>query len=262
MMSRRNTIHAERALSRRPTAWLMTALMVLFTATAARADGGGVSFSRNRIIFPAQDGAVTLTVNNHGDQPWLVQAGVSAEPMKRTAAPFIVTPPLFRLEGNGQNVMRILRAGGSLPADRESVFYFYASTIPSQPAPKPGQVVQGQLGASLSISMRTILKLFWRPAGLAITPKAAPGMMQFTVQPGAVVVKNPTPYYQSFALLKFDGREQNLDKGPSMVAPFSELRFPASQSVKAVSWSVMNDYGGTTDVATTPLGGGRRAAAK
>lgn len=213
-------------------------VVAALTVQGAFADGG-VSFSRNRMVFPASEKAITLTVINHGQGPYLVQAGVSGTPEGKEAAPFMVTPPMFRLEGNSENVMRILRTGGTLPADRESVFYFYANTIPGQGGPATG-------GATLSISMRTILKLFWRPDGLKMTPKEAPEKLVFEAVRGGVEVKNPTPYYQSFAQLQFDGRDLDLNSVPSMVAPFGELRIAQTQPVHHVAWSVMNDYGGVS----------------
>lgn len=232
-------------------------LMVLLGAAMLFAGGaqaeGGVSFSRNRLIFPATERAISLTVINHGNSPYLVQAGVSGDTERKSSAPFMVTPPIFRLEGGAQNVMRIVRTGGELPSDRESVFWFYANTIPSQAAPRAGEAAQDKVGASLSISMRTLLKVFWRPSGLALPPEKAPSQMQFSQTGGSVLVKNPTPYYQSFARLVFDGQEQDLDRGPSMVAPFSDLRIPVRGPVHKVTWSVMNDYGGATKDVITPV---------
>ncbi|MCW2457372.1 UNVERIFIED_ORG: P pilus assembly chaperone PapD [Rahnella aquatilis] len=222
--------------------------LVVFTMQAFAE--GGVSFSRNRMIFPASEKSISITVNNHSDNTFLVQAGVSGDADKKTSAPFMVTPPLFRLEKNDNNVMRILRAGGDLPQDREQVFYFFASTIPSQSVPEMTPGKTGTTGARVSISMKTILKLFWRPDGLGISPVKALAALRFVSAPGGVVVKNPTPYYQSFAALSFDGKVQDVDRQPSMVSPFSELRFSATAPVRQVSWSVMNDYGGTTEMKT------------
>ncbi len=232
---------------------MMLSLAAMLVTTSAFADGG-VSFSRNRLVFPAQEKSISLTVKNAGEATYLVQAGMSGDKETGTPAPFVVTPPLFRLEARSQNIMRILRTGGNLPTDRESVFYFYANTIPSQAAPSAkDREGDHAMGATLSISMKTILKVFWRPQNLAVAPADAPGMMHFIRGAGAVVVKNPTPYYQSFASLSFDGQPQDLNQGPSMVSPYSELRFPVKQTVSRVTWSVMNDYGGTTDARTQPV---------
>lgn len=232
------------------SSWILAGVLVCTQVAYAE---GGVSFSRNRVIFSEGEKAVTLTANNHGDALWLVQAGVSGSATTTTSSPFMVTPPLFRLEPRSQNVMRILRVGGQLPTDRESVFWFYANAIPSQPAPVGGAAKGAGVGASLSISMKTVLKLFWRPSGLKVRPQDAPGKMQFSWRNGEVVVNNPTPYYQTFATLKYDGVPQDTDSVPSMVAPFGELHFRAKQRVNKVSWTVMNDYGGATTEVTSPI---------
>ncbi|MCT4737213.1 fimbrial biogenesis chaperone [Raoultella ornithinolytica] len=219
-------------------------LLGLMLVASAQAASGGVGFSRNRLIFPAGERAISLTVTNRGTDPqkdvFLVQAGVSRDPSQQQKAPFMVTPPLFRLEANSQNEMRIIPVGAHLPTDRESVFYFSATVIPSTPdRDKPGI-------SQVTFATRTILKLFWRPGTLKMAPQDSPVMMRFVRENGDLVVKNPTPYYQSFSSLEIDGQEQDLNKGPSMVAPFSELRFPGHGAARQVSWQVMNDYGGAT----------------
>ncbi|WP_323085982.1 molecular chaperone [Providencia alcalifaciens] len=221
---------------------------------SAHADGG-VSFSRNRLIYNEKDKAISIAALNHGDAPYLIQAGVSGASDKTTTAPFLVTPPLFRLNGQAQNMIRIMRVGAPLPADRESVFYFYATAIPGQGAEggKDADADGNTVGAKLSIAMKTVLKLFYRPNNLPVTIDQAHGLMQFEQQGNTVIINNPTPYYQSFAQLKFDGVEQNLDTHESMVAPMSHLTFPVTARVRSVTWSVMTDYGGVTPPASQEI---------
>lgn len=219
--------------------------------TCSGSRGGGVSFSRNRLVFPSSERSISLTVVNRGmdakKDVFLVQAAVSKDPTQLRRAPFVVTPPLFRLEANSQNDMRIIPTAANLPTDRESVFYLAATVIPS--TSDKGE----QEGAQVAFATRTILKLFWRPQGLKMMPQDAPALMRFIYAEKMVVVKNPTPYYQSFSGLAFDGREQDLNNGSSMVAPFGELHIPVSMRVNRVTWQVMNDYGGTTAKKTQPV---------
>lgn len=230
---------------------VVAAVQVMSCQIALAADGG-VGFSRNRLVYLSTDKAINLSVYNHDSSPYLVQAGVSGESRQNTKAPFIVTPPLFRLEGHGNNVMRIMSAGANLPIDRESVFYFYATTIPAREKPAGSTTDESdrKVGASVSVSIKTILKLFWRPEGLPYTQESSTKLLRFVNEGKALVVKNPTPYYQSFAILEFDGRRIDTNAVPSMVAPFSELRFPVTGAVSKVTWNVMDDYGGTTPLVT------------
>ncbi|MEA5217578.1 fimbrial biogenesis chaperone [Enterobacter cloacae] len=231
--------------------------LCLLAASATALAEGGVSFTRNRLVFNEGEKAISLSVVNHGENPYLIQAGVSTAPDAPQRAPFLVTPPLFRLDGHAQNMMRIVGDGAGLPRDRESVFYFYASAIPGQRDAHGDTAGDGRGGggAQLSIAMKTVLKLFYRPKGLAVSPDKARGMMRFVQQGGRVVIENPTPYYQSFAQLSFDGVQQDLDRQVSMLAPGGRATFTAGKPVKTVSWSVMNDYGGSTPVVTQPVNG-------
>ncbi|GLH27216.1 MULTISPECIES: molecular chaperone [Enterobacter] len=213
----------------------------------------GVGFSRSRMVYPAGSQSISLNVNNSGDMPYLIQAKVSSDTLGSVPAPFMVTPPLFRLEGQQSAMMRIIMTGAALPADRESVFYFSGRAIPASESGVGGEQSAEGIGASVSLSMRSVMKVFYRPRGLAMSPAQAVEKLVFAQTPKGVLIKNPTPYYQSFSDLVFDGQPQNLDSQPSMVAPFGELLMPSATPVSQITWRVMNDFGGATEKATTPV---------
>ncbi|WP_163363244.1 fimbrial biogenesis chaperone [Enterobacter cloacae] len=226
-------------------------LSFVVVSVAHAADAGGVGFSRNRLIFPSSERAISLTVSNHGKDTqkdlFLVQASVGKDPTQKEKAPFVVTPPLFRLDADSENEMRIMPTGSALPKDRESVFYFAATVIPSTQ-------VNGKEGLSqVTFATRTILKLFWRPMEIGMTQKASVELIKFINKDGVVVISNPTPYYQSFAYLSIDGHEYDINHIDAMVAPFGELRIAHKGNANQVTWQVMNDYGGTTAKKTQPV---------
>lgn len=224
---------------------------VLMTLTCSAF--AGVGFSRNRMVYPQGVQAISLKATNSGDTPYLIQAKVSGNTQGTAPAPFMVTPPLFRLDGEGEGMMRIMMTGAALPADRESVFYFSGRAIPSS---DQKEAPQGMIGASVSLSTRSIMKVFYRPEHLSMTIAASLDKVAFIQVAKGVLVKNPTPYYQSFADLQFDGKPQALDNQPSMVVPFGELLVPSPVAVQKVTWQVMNDYGGTTEARTQSVAGG------
>jgi P pilus assembly chaperone PapD len=51
--------------------------------------------------------------------------------VKTGKAPFLITPPLFRLNAKEDNVLRVVRTGGNLPEDRESLYWLNIKAIPS-----------------------------------------------------------------------------------------------------------------------------------
>ncbi|WP_256125081.1 fimbria/pilus periplasmic chaperone [Photorhabdus luminescens] len=86
---------------------------------------GGFGIDVTRIIF-LQDKAEATTVsvrNTTTNIPYLVTTKITRTVDGKGKAPFYVSPPLFRLEPKGTNVLRILGDTSKLPTDRESVFY-------------------------------------------------------------------------------------------------------------------------------------------
>ncbi len=119
--------------------------------------------------------------------------------MTRARCPFIVTPPLFRLDPEQNNVLRINFIGASLPSDRESVYWLNVKSI----APTP----QGEVN-KLQVNIKSKFKIFYRPNGLAGDPAKAWQQLKFTQSGGHLTVANPTPYFVSF-LLRRGGRAGN-----------------------------------------------------
>lgn len=234
----------------------VAALLAVLVQGAA-AEDGGISISRTRVIFQSTDNAQTVTLQNHGTLPYLVQSAVVATPTGREPAPFLTTPPLFRLEGNTKNAVRILRKGAAaLPDDRESVFYFTAIAVPSMAQPKEAE--DASLAARISVGIQNTIKLFYRPAGLAMSQEEAAGRLTFQHHSGQVQVNNPTPYYLTFSRLAFDAADVDVSRG-IMVAPFTQITVPASGGVRQAQWTVINDYGGNSALFKAAVQGGGKS---
>ncbi|EBW8988557.1 molecular chaperone, partial [Salmonella enterica subsp. enterica serovar Enteritidis] len=96
---------------------MLTALMVSSASVSA-----GVVMGGTRIVYPQNSKEVAFSVSNmESAVPYLIQSWVENDAEgKNRAAPFIVTPPLFRLDPDQTNTLRIQYTGAPLPADRES----------------------------------------------------------------------------------------------------------------------------------------------
>ncbi|XTI19235.1 fimbria/pilus periplasmic chaperone [Escherichia coli] len=73
-----------------------------------------------RVVYNQGSSGETLAVINEHDYPILVQAEVLLED-QRTPAPFVITPPLFRLDALQSSRLRIIQTGGDFPTDRETL---------------------------------------------------------------------------------------------------------------------------------------------
>ena len=195
----------------------------------------GVVVGGTRLVYDGGKKESSLSVTNPDKTTYLIQSWVDAPEGDKTKAPFIITPPLFRLDAEQKNILRVVRAGGDLPADKESLYWMNIKAIPA--AEKKANTLQ--------IAVKTRIKLIYRPRGLPGTLAEAAAGLQWQRSGNALVVTNPSAYYVNFFQIKVNGV---LLKNPTFVAPRSSARFdlPAGTSGGALSWEIINDYGGTS----------------
>ncbi|ECI2243706.1 molecular chaperone, partial [Salmonella enterica subsp. enterica] len=172
--------------------------------------------------------------------PFLAQSWVTeyAPGKKQPAmAPFLVTPPLYR-QDEGRNMLRIVRTGGQMPSDRESVFWLNVKAIPAMHESLAGK-------NTLQFAYVLRVKLFYRPAGLSGDASKAGDSLTFSRQGNTLLARNASPYYITFNKLSVGGKDVK-DASSVMVPPKGEQRYtlPAGATGHQVSFRTLNDYGG------------------
>ena len=212
-----------------------------------------VIIAGTRVIFPAQDGEVTVRLSNDNTVPALVEAWVDdGDPHStpdKVHTPFLITPPLFRMDPHQDQDLRILATSPNLPSDRESIFWLNVLEIPPKPT---GEQFKGK--NLLQVAIRSRLKLFYRPANLPGDANKAPSELTWKVVSDgkgyALEAHNPTPYHITVTqtTVQVGGKPYNTEAG--MVDPFGTLRLafkltlpqaPAASTV--VNYDILNDYG-------------------
>lgn len=159
----------------------------LLVGAAAHA---GVVTGGTRLIYPGGKKESSLSVTNNDATPYLIQSWVESN---KGAAPFLLTPPLFRLEGEQQTRLRVIYSGG-LPENKESMFWMNIKAIPSS---------QAKAGANtLQIAIKTRIKLIYRPKSIEGTPEMVTEQLRWTRSGNTLQVMNPTAFYMNFAEVK------------------------------------------------------------
>ncbi|WP_267226687.1 fimbrial biogenesis chaperone [Dyella silvae] len=214
-----------------------------------------VIIAGTRVVFPASDGEVTLRLTNDNNAPALIEAWVDAGDEHSTPdkvnTPFLITPPLFRMEPHRDQSLRIIFTPGkqTMPADRESLFWLNVLEIPPKPS---GQEFAGK--NYLQLAIRSRLKLFYRPPGLAGDAQKAGSALTFKATASALVVHNPTPYYVTISALTVGSDGQSFTSEGGMVAPLADLRLELANMKHApapgtvVQYETINDYGAATSL--------------
>ena len=210
----------------------LTAMMALGTSNFAHA--GGVALGSTRLIYPQGTKQVNMTVTNSDkDQSFLIQSWVATADGKKSSD-FVVTPPLFVLKPTKDNVLRVMYTGAELPKDKESLFYLNSKAIPSTDKSK----IQGN---ALQIATQSVIKLFVRPANLAVKSSDAPAMLRCQINAGSLTINNPSPYYVTLVNLSVGGEKQ----ANTMIAPQANQKIKVA-SAGNVSYQTMNDFGAVT----------------
>lgn len=204
-----------------------------------------------RVVFPAKDGEVTVRLTNDNDHPVLVESWIDRGDVHSTPesvdVPFLITPPLFRMEAKKEQSLRIVFTKEQLPADRESLFWLNVLEVPPKPT---GPQAEGQ--NLLQLALRSRIKLFYRPTGLQGDPLKAPAALTWKIVADgkgyALVAHNPTPYNVTISELSVASGGNNISAELGMVAPLSDLRLPLHGEQKpaagsVVSYTAINDYG-------------------
>lgn len=216
------------------------------------AANASVLIAGTRVVFPAENGEVTVRMTNDSTHPALVEAwiddGDSTSTPDKINVPFLVTPPLFRMEAHKDQSLRIIATPAHLPSDRESLFWLNVLEIP--PKPSAEEATGKNL---LQFAFRSRLKLFYRPAHLSGDVLKAPEQVTWKAvadgQGYALEVHNPTPYHITFVKLSLDvdGKPYSADTG--MVAPLSTLRLKVKGLTASpaagtpVAYDIVNDFG-------------------
>ncbi|HAY0106628.1 fimbria/pilus periplasmic chaperone [Escherichia coli] len=201
-----------------------------------------------RVIYSPSGNGSTLSVVNDQDYPMLVQSEVLTEDRKGKA-PFVVTPPLFRLDGLQSSRLRIIRTGGVFPEDRESLQWLCVKGIP----PKSGDrwaddknrnKADDRVSLQLNFSVNSCIKLIIRPDAVKGHPEDVAGSVVWQKTGNTLTGTNPTPFYINLSELSVGGKQV---EPRHYIAPFSTYKYDIPlNSGGNVYWKVITDYGGNS----------------
>lgn len=176
---------------------------------------------RTRVVFIQGQREASLTLVNLNAYPvitqvWVDDGRLDGEPVT-ALAPFMPLPPVFRLEPHQQRSLRLLSTGQPQPEDRESLYWLNIYEIPPRPS-APQQAADALL---LTVTMRTQMKLFYRPRGLQPSAEEAARHLAFTLEKSRLRLDNPTPYHITLTGLVLQVDAQQLSLQAMLLRPFS-----------------------------------------
>ncbi|WP_272683156.1 fimbrial biogenesis chaperone [Providencia sp. PROV140] len=205
-----------------------------------------------RFIYPGNEKEITVQLNNTADRPAIAQAwldtGDASETPDTIKTPFQITPPISRVEAKGGQTLRIkLMDKGSIPQDRESLWWLNILDIPPMAKAK-----EGDSQNVLQLAIRSRFKFFYRPTGLS-SRELAPEQLVIKANGKSIIIDNPTPYYITITKISTDGKS-GLNEKTILLEPKSQMIVELKQVVRSGNHIVINninDYGSDISVKTT-----------
>lgn len=206
-----------------------------------------VVMTGTRVIFPSGLSEKTIQFSNPDPQPYIIQLQMTnADNQPDPHAPFILLPPIFRIEPhNGQTARLIANGTSALPQNRESLFYLNFTQLPSIKAN-----LQGKNHLVIAITSR--VKVFYRPESLSGNAIDAYKDLRFSIKQGKLSITNPTGFYINVnaANIMVSGNVIRIPQ-PTLIAPQTTTEWTPEKKIfslkgATVKLTLVNDYG--TDI--------------
>lgn len=232
-------------------------IFCLITCVMSSSAMASVTIIGTRVIYPASEKEVTVRLNNKSDQPALVQAwiddGNPNEAVDKINVPFVLLPPVFRMEANKGQTLRIVFTGANLPTDKESIFWLNVLDIPPRDKSLANQ-------NQLQMAVRSRIKIFYRPAQFdqVQANKAASGLVwRHGSKANTLSATNNSPFFVNVSQIDAEdnaGRKLTLEKG-EMLVPGETKEFPmkgmsANQIKTTFKYQYLDDFGAARNVET------------
>ena len=212
------------------------------------ASANNIIANGTRFIYPGNEREITVQLSNSADRPALAQAWLDNGDPNATpdtiVTPFLITPPISRVDAKSGQTLRIKLANKSgLATNKESLWWLNILEIPPSNA---GRQQEGQ--NVLQLAIRSRFKFFYRPSGLG-NRDAAPQQLVLKAAGNSLTLTNPTPFYITVTKVSRDGKTALNDR-TLMLAPQSSDTLKAKAAFNAGETLIINninDYG--SDVA-------------
>ncbi len=234
--------------------WGLVCLQAVLTTTGY----AEIVLHGTRVIYPSNAREITLQLSNNGTAPSLVQAWIDDGNAKSTPdeanVPFIITPPISRVEATKGQTLRItaLSTSSQLSQQQESIFWLNVLDIPPKPEGKTQQKDQVTSTSNnfLQLAVRSRIKFFYRPTDLKENVDQLSDKVEWKINGQYIAIKNPTPFFLTITSIfqTSEGHKTDLLQQGLMIAPFSEDKIKLkNKNLADMSFVYINDYGGRVE---------------
>ena len=226
--------------------YLAMSVLIMGGVIASSANAS-IVLSNTRVVYEESEGEANVKLTNTGQQPLVVQSWIDDGDLDTSSSliksPFILMPPISRIDSNKGQTLRLIYTGDTLPKEHESVFYLNVQEIP----PKADTSSDKNI---IQVALRTRIKVFFRPKDIKGTQVEARQQLVRSLIKGdaswVLECTNPSSYHVSMSEVALSTGSHAHIVGDGMVAPGGKLNIPVnaiSNETKEVKFKSIDDYG-------------------
>lgn len=194
---------------------------------------GGLLLNQSRVVMDDAQPERVMYVVNTNDYPVLMQTWVTDENSDalpdETTSPFVVLPPVAKLQPGEKKRLNIYYSGQALTTSAEQLYLLNLHEVPPAPDNDENKII---------VSMTTQIKLFLRPSKLKDQSFTSIKEVYCQKQKnGEVKIVNESPFY--FNYLKINGLDHS-----GYLPPFTHKNFQLND-VEKLEILYLQDLGTT-----------------
>ncbi|QIP58312.1 molecular chaperone (plasmid) [Hafnia alvei] len=200
-------------------------------------------FTSTRIVYNenGNKGTPLSFINNTNKSylimPTIYEADNDGNKSEIRSTAFVVAPFLKKSQPFSEEVMKVVRTGGDLPDNVESLFYLSSVLIPSQPSTAPKRI-------AVEVGYRWNMKILYRPLSLKNEKiRDSIEKLKVTKDKNKVKLTNNSPLWLTIINLKIDGKKFN-ERPAIMIRPFSStLLNTLEPTVSSINLQIVDEEG-------------------
>jgi P pilus assembly chaperone PapD len=172
------------------------------------------------------------------NSPFLAQSWLTPAFGEEAVEHFSLTPQLAQVNGDGEQLVRILYEGVGLPEDKETMMWLNVQEIPKV----------GKETTAMRISVLQRIKVFYRPKGIQGSSFSANANIQWTQQGDKLTVSNPSMFHVT--VINLEAAEEKI-QDVLILSPGDEKTIDLSAAQQSIlrkenhtlRYATVNDYG-------------------
>lgn len=202
-----------------------------------------IEINKDKFIFIESVNQEIIEINNKENNDYFIQSWVTHYDKENSnEIPFMVTPPLFKIEKDETFSLKIFKKDEIKEIDRETLYRINIKRIPIL-------LNSDNNKNMLHVSINSVYNLIYRPISIEKDAKDAYKKIEFLKNKNnEFIINNPTPYFIALSSVYFN--RMLIVNESKTIPPFKKYNTKKIISESGnVKWKIFNQHGVAIEVA-------------